>query len=265
MKGRPAEYDEIADKFQFSDAKSNFIRAARTGSESIMNWMGRTLSLNDLVLNELLPIARKGLEQMKINPTHIDEYLGIIEKRLRTQTASQWAVSNFRALKKTIKSDDAIIALTAAMYNNQQKAGTVSDWPAIKNASRFDAMASRVGHVMTTTLVTAFDNDLALLTLKYMKWNNIHHLPIVDHQQKLVGLITWRHLQGYWQEVQDEKKPLVAGDIMVKEVFTAHPSDTIKETISLMKKHEIGCLPVVQHEQLVGIVTIKDLKHLEHG
>jgi len=118
---------------------------------------------------------------------------------------------------------------------------------------------------MTSTLVTANETDLGLLTLQYMKWNNIHHLTVVDNNEKFVGLITWQQLKKYWDQVHDSLNPIMARDIMVKDVFTADTLSPIHEAIALMKKHEIGCLPVLQDSQLVGIVTIKDLIQFDNA
>ena len=112
---------------------------------------------------------------------------------------------------------------------------------------------------MTSDLVTASANDLGLLTLQYMKWNNIHHLPVVDNNETLVGLITWQHLKQYWDQVHDSGNLLSARQIMVSNVISVETSTPIKQAIDIMKKHEIGCLPVLQDAQLVGIVTVKDL------
>jgi hypothetical protein len=59
----------------FSDAKNNFIRAAKEGSEAVMNWMGKKSLVSDLISNELLPKAKKGLEENHLIEQHGDKYL----------------------------------------------------------------------------------------------------------------------------------------------------------------------------------------------
>ena len=59
-------------------------------------------------------------------------------------------------------------------------------------------------------------------------------------------------------------KDLVVRTIMEKEVITATPKTSISEAITLMKKNEIGCLPVLQRGDLVGIITIKDVIAFDH-
>lgn len=264
MKGRPKAFDDLPMVMDFRDAKSNFTRAARTGSESIMNWMGKAIPIGELVLNELLPISRAGLEQMNINKADINKYLDVIKARISGRTGSQWMVHNYRNLRKELKPNDALLALTASLHENRQSGDPVSEWPALYDSSSFNSMATKVGHIMTAILVTASATDLGLLTLQYMKWNNIHHLPVVDNNENLVGLITWQHLKQFWDQVHDPNNLMSASEIMVKEVHTVETTTPIKDAIGLMKKHEIGCLPVVQDTQLVGIITIKDLVHLDN-
>ncbi len=266
MKGRPSAFDDLPNMMEFRDAKSNFTRAARTGVESIMNWMGKAIPLDELVLNELLPIARNGLEQMKINKADVDRCLNVIKDRItKKHTGSQWMVNNYRNLKKKLKPNDALVALTAAMHDNQLSGNPVSDWPAIHNFKSFNSTASMVGHIMSSNLVTASATDLGLLTLQYMKWNKIHHLPVVDNNESLVGLITWQHLEQYWDQVHDSNNLMSAREIMITEMITVETSTPIKQAIALMKKHEIGCLPVLQDTQLVGIITVNDVIHLDNA
>ncbi|MDA9056921.1 CBS domain-containing protein [Flavobacteriaceae bacterium] len=262
MKGRPAEFDDIPRILNFKDVKSNFIRAARTGTESIMNWKGKLIPLDRLVLEILLPISKTGLERMKIDNDDIDKYLGVIRDRLLKSTGSQWMVTNYRYLKKQLKPDDALIALTSTLHTNQESYDKVSEWPDLQSIKFFNSKATKVGHLMTSTLITAKTSDLGLLTLNYMKWNTIHHLPVVNKDGTLVGLITWQHLKQFWDQVQDANNSISAREIMITDVFTTQTSTPLNKAIALMKKHKIGCLPVLQETQLVGILTLKDLIHV---
>ena len=258
MVGRPKEFDNIRKTMDFKDAKSNFIKAARYGSESIMMWMGEEIPVKDLVLNKLLPIAYSGLRKMKIHENDINRYLQIIENRVQRFTPAHWMIRNYRALKKNMKQDDALIALTKAIHQNQKTDIPVHGWPAIEIQPQATAVPTKLGHIMSTQLFTAFMDDTAELTLQVMTWKKIHHLPIVNHNEALVGLLTWSHIQKFNQEKTSEEITSVA-HIMIKDVLTADTSTNIKGAIKLMKNNAIGCLPVLQKNQLVGIVTIKDL------
>ena len=144
MKGRPTEFDDIPRTLDFEDVKSNFIRAARTGTESIMNWRGKLIPLDQLVLEVLLPISKIGLERMKIDNDDIDKYLDVIRDRLLKSTGSQWMVTNYRYLKKQLKPDDALIALTSTLHTNQESYDKVSEWPNLQSIKFFNSTGGMI-------------------------------------------------------------------------------------------------------------------------
>ncbi|MDH5367305.1 MAG: CBS domain-containing protein [Cyclobacteriaceae bacterium] len=262
MIGRPPQFDDMPNCMDFKDAKTNFIKTARSGKESVLMWNDTSLSVKDLVINELLPMAYSGLEKASINKSDIERLLGIIDARARGMTGSQWKTKNYRQLRKSMKQDDALLTLTKSIYNNQQSNIPVHKWPSIKKRSNPLETASQVGHIMTTQLFTVNENDLAELATRIMLWKNIHHLPVENNAGEFCGLLTWTHMKRQ-KELKGSNK--IVADIMTKEVLTTEVRAKIKDIIQLMKKHEIGCLPVIRKKQLVGIVTINDLTKFDNG
>jgi len=265
MKGRPTEFDDIASVMDFKDAKSNFIKAARNGTETIIDWMGEKIPLPKLIIETFLPIARKGLEKMNIDSSDIDRYLNIIEKRTQKTTGASWMIDNYRSLQTFLNKDDSLIALTEAIYKNQQNNLPIYEWPEVIIRKPLQTQASKVKHIMSTKIISATQNDIAALTLNLMQWKQIHHLPIVENDNTLVGLLTWTHLQQHLNKNLFPKPPIRVADIMVKDVITVTTETPISKATTLMKKHEIGCLPVVEKGQLVGIITDKDLVAFDDG
>ena len=101
-----------------------------------------------------------------------------------------------------------------------------------------------------------------------MQQNRIRHLPILDADGKLVGLITQRSLMQALPSDLSEFGPFVvnyvlaklqAQNIMVREVITIDPDTTIEEAACIMADKKIGCLPVMQAGDLVGIISDSDL------
>ena len=121
MMGRPTEYNDPSALMDFEDVKSNFIKAARYGTDVLLNWMGRKVTLKQLVLDELLPMAQAGLKRMNIDSADIDRYLEIIRGRALSHTGSEWITKNYRLLKRKLKTDDALILLTKALHRNQKE------------------------------------------------------------------------------------------------------------------------------------------------
>lgn len=265
MHGRTKAHEQLWEKMDFKDVKSNFLKAATHGAEAVMVWMGKQLNAKDLIIEECIPIAQQGLEKLKIDSADISLFLGIIRDRLNTHTGAQWMVKNYRKLRKTQTLDQASLNLTKGIYDHQWSGKTVSEWPTLDKDLHSENHASRVGHIMTRTTITAHQADSARLTVEFMKWNNIHHLPVLNDTGNLVGLITWSLLDTYWDDVHDIENLLCVEDIMIKEVITVQPSTPIPEAFSMAKKLKIGCLPIIQNEQLVGIITNRDIARIENA
>ncbi|NND80632.1 MAG: CBS domain-containing protein, partial [Maribacter sp.] len=260
MMGRPAKFDDMPNQMTFRDVKDNFIMAARYGSNSVMHWMDATIPTRDLVTKELLPIAYRGLEKAGIDRADIERLLGIIEKRANGFNGAEWNIRNYRSLKKKVKQDDALVTLTKAIYENQQTGRPVSDWPMLETKKRFEIEqnAFLVKHLMSSRLFIVNENDLADMATSIMRWKNIHHVPVVDDDHELCGLLTWSHMKAHIKEKSDTTNIKVS-DIMVDQVIKVDPNTKIKKAIQLMQKHKIGCLPVVDEYRLAGIITKKDL------
>jgi CBS domain-containing protein len=261
MKARPKKFDDIAGRMDFRDVKSNFIKAARTGKESVMMWDGDTYNTTDLVTKVLLPMAYYGLESSGIDTEDIERLLTIIEKRVKGKTGSQWKISNYRKLKNELKQDEALLALTKAIYENQWSDSPVHEWGDVVKQTQ-KKRSDKVDHIMSTNLFTVNENDPAELAISIMKWKNIHHVPVENMEGKLSGLLTWTHVTGSEHDTTD--KEAIVRDIMEKKVITTGPDELIEAAIVTMKENNIGCLPVVEKNRLVGIITGNDIKKLDH-
>lgn len=265
MLGRPQEYDKLPELMDFREVKDNFIRAARTGKSSILSWKGELISVRDLLQETLLPLAYKGLQEAGIDKADIERLLGIIEARTAGQTGAQWCIRNYRKLRQQVKEDDALLSLTKVMYEKQQTDKAVHDWPDIASQPAVHRAADHIGHIMSTQLFTVNDNDLASLATSIMRWKNIHHVPVENSKKQLCGLLTWTHMKRFRERVgiADDQRPV--SEIMTRAVITVQPATPIQDAIRLMKRNEIGCLPVVVGQELVGIITIKDVLPFDHG
>ena len=164
--------------------------------------------------------------------------------------------------KEKQKTDQALRLITRYTYKNQKKGIPVSQWKNIPTKVRLKDFTPWVGHVMTTRLFTVKEYDLASLATSIMEWKNIHHMPVENGNGKLCGLLTWTHVKKMKSKKMD--KNVTVKDIMVDKVITTTPTTSIEKAIAVMKENLIGCLPVIQHEELIGIVTIKDVLVFDH-
>jgi gamma-glutamyl:cysteine ligase YbdK (ATP-grasp superfamily) len=83
---------DIEKEIPFYKSRDNFYEAAQNGMDAEIIWKGRkAVPLQQLVLEDLLPKARKGLETLMIDQGDIDKYLSIIEERAKSkQTGAEW-------------------------------------------------------------------------------------------------------------------------------------------------------------------------------
>src|SRR5947207_10143769 len=71
----PEEYGDVAKRMSFDDAKSNFFRAARHGLDAQFNWIdGQSYPSSLLILDHLLPLARRGLLDANVDSADVNKY-----------------------------------------------------------------------------------------------------------------------------------------------------------------------------------------------
>ena len=263
MQARPKKFDNLPEVMDFREIKNNFIKSARAGLDTFQCWDGQRLSTEDLITKEFLPIAYRGLKNSGMDEEAIEKYLQVIEQRAKGKTGSKWLTRNYRKVRKENKIDHSLRLLTQQPHENQHTGKSVYQWEDIPCPAKADTPPRYVGHIMSSQLLTIHEDDLANLAIEIMQWKDIHHLPVTNHQGELTGLLTWTHVERFGHPPPLDKD-LVVRTIMEKEVITATPKTSISEAITLMKKNEIGCLPVLQRGDLVGIITIKDVIAFDH-
>ena len=259
----PQAYGEIATRMAFDDAKLNFFRAARHGLDAQFQWInGQSHSASSLILDELLPLAHQGLSSSQIASEDIDKYLGIIEERaLSRQTGARWIMNSLAANGASAAKDASRRRLTSEILANQKQGSPIHRWPILEKADSEDWEDGyrNVGQFMSTDLFTVKPEDLIDLAASVMDWRHIRHVPVEDADGRLVGLVTHRGLLRMMiRRAESDFKPITVREIMVKDPVTVSPSTSSLEAMEIMRKHRVGCLPVVDGNQLVGIVTSYD-------
>lgn len=103
--------------------------------------------------------------------------------------------------------------------------------------------------------------------LHIMKTNHFHRIPVVDNG-RLVGLITEGVIRANTpsqatalsiHEINYLLSKTTVNSIMIKDMVTINSCALLEEAATLMRKNDIGCLPVVDSNQLVGIITQNDI------
>ena len=108
----------------------------------------------------------------------------------------------------------------------------------------------RVQEVMTRKVETIAPEESAEAALQRMRVNRIHHL-VVLRGKKVVGIVSDRDV--------GQARDRTVGDVMAAHVVPATADMTIRKVANLLRGRSIGCLPVMEDGDLVGIVTTTDL------
>ena len=123
-----------------------------------------------------------------------------------------------------------------------------------------------VEEIMQTQVHTLNPDDTIAAALQLCRDQKIRHIPIVDHNQLLVGLVTDRDIKDATPSIlqkgtgeEELNKPL--DFIMEKNVVTGHPLDFVEDVAATFYEYDISCMPVIQNGELIGIVTETDVLH----
>lgn len=257
MRGRPKEWENIHQKMDFRDAKKNFFNAARYGMAAQFHWDGKIVPARDLLLEYFLPMAYQGLANLQVDRADAERYLKVIENRIRGHNGSEWMVQTYRELRRNLNAPEALRKLTACLFDRSFKGYPVDAWQqTCRGESPSRLKHPRVGDLMSTRIVTAQEEDSAALVVEIMRWNNFHHLPILNTKNELAGLLSWTDVE----EIADgpDIYHTAIRDLMRTDLITIGREAKAKEARDLMQTHNINCLPVVEGQALVGILTTND-------
>jgi CBS domain-containing protein len=126
---------------------------------------------------------------------------------------------------------------------------------------------AQLSEIMSRGLITVDKNASLRRARRILDQHRIRHLLVMDGK-RLVGIVTDRDLR---QAAPSSKSPLTTSEreefmdelkvaeVMSRKLITASPDTTVREAARVMVSEKLGCLPVVNGNQLVGIVTETDL------
>lgn len=125
----------------------------------------------------------------------------------------------------------------------------------------------RVRDLMTQGPMTLGPEDDAAALYDLMDSQHVRHVPVVDEEGCLVGLVSHRDLfrcaLGENSDLplstqRDILGTMTVGDIMTTSIETVEPDTNLDEAAQIMIDNKYGCLPVVDGTELVGILTESD-------
>lgn len=116
----------------------------------------------------------------------------------------------------------------------------------------------KVRDVMTRPPLTIDESNDVSLGLQIMAWGDVRHLPVL-REGTLAGVVSERDLLA-----NKQGNPRI-GEVMTSPAQVAHPDDDIGDAARRMVSARLGCLPVVDHNELIGIVTVTDVVAAQEG
>ena len=264
MNALASRYEDITKLIEFDHAKRNFVAAAREGLSARMLWLEREeISAPRLILDRLLPLAHEGLAAAKVTDADRERYLGVLEKRVRTgKTGARWTVDSLSAMQGHGTPGERLNALTSALMARQASGAPVSEWEPAKlgDAGGWKHNYVRVEQYMKTDLVTVHEEDPVALLVHLMEWHRVRHVPVEDSEHRLVGLVSYRSVLRLLKESRPgfDASMVPVGTIMKRDPVSIGPTMSTLKAIEVMRRYDVGCLPVVHQGRLVGIVTVDE-------
>ena len=132
----------------------------------------------------------------------------------------------------------------------------------LKNMEEVMMLNNKVKEIMTTDVITTTSNVDVVNAFEELMEHKISAMPVVD-DGKLVGIITATDL-GHNLILDKYELGTDVKSIMIKDVVTVSPENTISEAIETMKANApdsniLNQLPVVENGKLVGIISDGDI------
>ena len=128
-------------------------------------------------------------------------------------------------------------------------------------------MPERVREIMETKLVTISASERLSMVEDIMTLGRVRHMPVVQGG-RLVGVVSERDLLraslSELSEHRDAERRMFLHVVEISRVMSSPPivigpDATIREAALLMADRKIGCLPVVEGDELIGLITETDV------
>lgn len=123
---------------------------------------------------------------------------------------------------------------------------------------------------MKRDLITITKDERMTTAKKILQEKNIRHLPVVEGK-KLIGLVTNMDIRKAEaspatsleiRELHYLLDKIKVSEIMTRNVLTVHPDTSVEEAATIIHDNKIGCLPVIEDGNLVGIITENDVMEI---
>jgi CBS domain-containing protein/ribosome-associated translation inhibitor RaiA len=152
---------------------------------------------------------------------------------------------------------------------NGKLVGTVFQRDVLEKLTKVRGLRLRlIAEIMTPKVESVREDDDVQKALSIMRGLDEQNLPVLDKMDHLVGVIgmmdilkvIWRPKKGGKKEFRTSNKPVQVsvGSVMNSQAVSVAPDALVEDTIRKMVKKDISTAFVVEDEELIGVVTLKD-------
>jgi CBS domain-containing membrane protein len=124
--------------------------------------------------------------------------------------------------------------------------------------------ALKVSDIMSKDPFSLNEDDEILILDEVMELEKIHHVPVINKKNEVVGILTHRDFLAMLISIKKDsvKQKVKVSDVMKREIQTIQSEESLISAAERFYKNEIGSLLVVSEKKLVGIITPFDLLKL---
>ena len=186
------------------------------------------------------------------------EVISIPPTKTIKEAAEMMIEHGFRRLPVTHPGSDKLLGIVTAMdILDFLGGGSKFDIIEKKHNDNFlAAINDHVKEIMTRDVISISPKYSIRESVDLMTDKGIGSLPIVDKEDKLVGIVTER---DFALALAGSLTTETVGDIMIKDVITTTPGTPIESCSKIMVRNNLRRIPVVEEEKLIGIVTSTDI------
>lgn len=263
MSELPQSGIDLRERLPFSQARRNLLQCAREGLDARLTWIDdseRRVDVDELILEQLVPLARRGLERLGVDEGTYQRTLGVISGRVESgRTPSIWQLRSAAALEAD--GFDAPTHLTRYLLRHQSDGVPLHEWEVASAVADDTNHLPIVRDIMVRDVFTVRSDDALSLVGSVMRWQHIRQVPVVDPSDEVVGLITAKGLLAHTVRSRrnDQPSKLAVEDVMDPPPPIVEPDASLAAAIDLMLSSRAGCMVVkTAGGGLEGIVTEHD-------
>ena len=126
--------------------------------------------------------------------------------------------------------------------------------------SRHEFDEVRAGDVMTHNVITIHPDELVERAARLMRECNCGALPVVDHNGRLLGMVTDRDITVRLTGRGIDARQARVYECMTDEAFVCHVNDSLVDCLRQLSRHQIRRIPIVNdQQQVIGFISQSDL------